>query len=404
MKIVHIPRRFAPQYWGGTESVLASLCRELKDLGHQQLVLTTRALDATPQSQLEGVPVHRFPYFYPYLGLSSQAQEQLDKRGGNLFSWQLGWHLWRQPQLDLIHLHTGKRLGGLARWVARRKKIPYVMSLHGGVYDVPAGEAASWTEPTRGSLEWGKVLGWMVGSRRLLDDADLILCLGRKEQARLQQAHPGTRVEWFPNGVQAHRFAQGDRRPWRQRCGLADSDRLLLCVGRLDPQKNQALALQVLARLPDSHHLLLLGACTDSQYLESLKQMAQQLGVSQRVHGWEAASGQSLVDAYAACDVFFLPSVHEPFGIVVLEAWAAGKPVLASRVGGLVDLVEEGVTGWLFPSNQAEAAVQMLQNMGDGQEVAGRALAHCQQNYDWKTLSLRLQTLYQEVCRAHSGH
>jgi len=405
LKVVHLPRRFAAEYWGGTESVILCTCQELQKLGHPQSIFTSRALDPTPRSQLQGVDIRRFAYFYPYWGLSQPQKDLLDRKGGNLFSWSLAWALWREPGLNLVHLHTGKRLGGIGRWVARQRRIPYVMSLHGGVYDVPGAEAASWTEPTQGHWEWGRALGWLVGSRRVLDDAAALLCLGKKEQQLLQQRHPRTRVEFFPNGVDCQRFAQGDPRKWRESCGLGQQDRLILCVGRIDPQKNQRLALQLLAELPECYHLLLLGASTHDDYLRQLRREAQELGVAGRVHGWRGAAGQELVDAYHACDLFLLPSLHEPFGIVVLEAWAAGRPVVASAVGGLLDLVDHGRTGWLFdPQERQQARQLVLQCQGEAaQAVAQQALDHCRQNYAWSALAPRLVRLYEEVLRANPG-
>lgn len=407
MKIVHIPRRFALDHWGGTESVLLSYCDHLTRLGQSQKIFTSRALQSDPVTQLKGVEIRRFDYFYPYFGLSPAKKDLLDRKGGNLFSWSLAWALAREPGLNLIHLHTGKRLGGLARWVARLRGIPYVVSLHGGVYDVPSAEAGSWTEPTQGHFEWGKALGWLVGSRRVLDDAALVLCLGKKEQQLLQQKHPRPRIEVFPNGVDAEVFATGQRDHWRNLCGLAPQDRLLLCVGRIDPQKNQEFALRLLEQLPAHYHLLLLGSATNQEYLQRLQRLSQELGIEQRVHGWRASSGQELVDAYHGCDLFLLPSLHEPFGIVVLEAWAAGRPVLASAVGGLCDLISEGETGWLYPSGQLEEARRKVLALEEQPElvaaVEARCRELCQQKYAWSALAQKLIELYREVLHAHSG-
>ena len=65
----------------------------------------------------------------------------LDKKGGNLFSFSLMKALFQHPSIDLLHLHTGKRLGGIGRYVAKKRKIPYMVSIHGGAYDVPVEEA-----------------------------------------------------------------------------------------------------------------------------------------------------------------------------------------------------------------------------------------------------------------------
>lgn len=408
LNIVHVPRRYAPTHWGGTESVVEALCLNLSRLGHRQQVFTSRALDVRPRSLDRGVAVRRFGHFYPYWGLSSAQVQQLDLRAGNLFSFSLLRALWREPGLHLLHGHTGKRMGGIVRWVARRRQLPYVVSLHGGALDVPAAEAARWVEPTRGHWEWGRLLGAWVGSRRVLQDADLILCLGKEEQQRLQRQYPRCRIERFPNGVDLAAFtrAADPASNWRQRLGLQAQQRLLLCVGRIDPQKNQEMALQLLARLGPEHHLLLLGACTDPAYEALLRQRISQLGLGSRVHGLRPAQGDELLAAYQSADALLLPSLHEPFGIVVLEAWAAGLPVVASRVGGLVDLVECGRTGLLFPPGEVEAAQARVEQLLSQPELALRlrqqARQECELHYDWRALAERMVKLYREIVDAHS--
>ena len=123
----------------------------------------------------------RFPSFYPLLGLTPEARYQLDLKGGNLFSFGLWKELKRYPNLDLLHLHTGNRIGGIARTVARRRNIPYLVSLHGGLLTVPPEEMTELVRPTRGTFDWGKPLGWWVGSREVIRDADAVVCLNQAE-------------------------------------------------------------------------------------------------------------------------------------------------------------------------------------------------------------------------------
>ena len=141
MRIVQVPRRFVRTDWGGTETVILETSKCLQAMGHHTEILCPRALSNTDREIIDGIPVARFNYFYPYWGLSASARLQLDKKGGNLFSFALLRELYRFPDLDLIHLHTGKRLGAIGRYVAAKRHLPYVVSLHGGVFDVPAGEA-----------------------------------------------------------------------------------------------------------------------------------------------------------------------------------------------------------------------------------------------------------------------
>ena len=94
----------------------------------------------------------------------------MDKKGGNLLSLSLFTHLLRVPDVRLFHAHALKRLGGEVRTVARLRRKPLVVSLHGGVFDVPAAELDSMLRPIANKTEWGKPFGALFGSRRVLDD------------------------------------------------------------------------------------------------------------------------------------------------------------------------------------------------------------------------------------------
>ncbi len=410
MKVVQVPRRFTREQWGGTETVILETCRRLPALGCQTLVVCPSALARPGPDQVAGVEVQRLPYFYPYLGLSPSAREAMDQVAGNLFSWSLLHRLLTLPGLDLIHLHTGKRLGGIGRVAARRRGIPYLVSLHGGALEVPAAEAARLGERSGRAWEWGKLLGWLVGSRRVLRDAAAVICLNRAEQQRLEKELPGQRVELIPNGVNPAALAAGDGPAFCQAQGIDPTRRLLSVVGRLDPQKDQLAVVEALPALLVRHpdlHLLLLGPVTNPDYAALVRRRVAELGLEERVSlvpGLPPGS-PALAGAYAASAALVLPSRHEPFGIVILEAWAAGLPVVGRGVGGVRDLVEDGRDGLVFAEDDPAGLVRGLDQILSDPELARRlgeqgrakALAH----YTWDAVSQRLYRLYRELATAH---
>jgi len=330
----------------------------------------------------------------------------MDLKGGNLFSVALYRHLIREPALDLVHLHTGKRLGGIGRTVARKRNIPYVISIHGGMIDVPAEEAATWTAPTAGTLEWGKVLGMLVGSRRVLDDADAIICVDSNETEKMQQRYPRKRVEFLPNGVDPAPYRKGDGARFRDEHGIPPEQKIVLNVSRIDPQKNQRLAVEVLGRLRadgENVKLVLIGPVTNAGYHASLEADIRDKGLGEHVlliPGLPPGS-QSLYDAYAAADAFLLTSVHEPFGIVILEAWASGTPVAAASVGGVPAFTHDGRDILRFESNDAAAATEQVQTILRAPqtaaalvEAAGRLV---EEKYHWNTITGQLAQLYEDL-------
>jgi len=408
MKIAQVPRRFVKSHWGGTETVILETSKRLLKMGHRTEIICPNALATSNQEVIEGIRVLRTPYFYPYLGLNAEARALFDRKGGNLFSFSLMRALGKMPELDLIHLHTAKRVGGIARHVALKRRIPYVVSLHGGLFDVPSAEAQSWTAPAKGSYEWGKFLGWWVGSRRVLDDASAIICVGEEERAQTARHYPHKKVVHLPNGVDPDRFSRGNGDAFRSQHGIPHNAFVVLTVGRIDPQKNQLLLLKAFPELSKIHaalHGLIIGPVTNEPYYEKLLQEMKSQGLTDRitiVAGLEANS-QALVDAYHAADLFLLPSIHEPFGIVILEAWAAGLPVVASNVGGIPSFVISGEDALLFDVQNEERLIEAFQKLVENPDAAVRIARNGQQKarseYSWDHVTERLVTIYEEAIR-----
>jgi glycosyltransferase involved in cell wall biosynthesis len=407
MRTVHIPRRFTRTSWGGTETAVLEITRRLRDRGVDAEIVCPDAMSGVPGEIVEGVPVRRFPYIYPYLGLSVQDRLALDRKGGNLFSIPLLRHLWERDDVDVLHLHTGKRLGGIARTVARARGIPYVVTLHGGHLAVPEEERRDLAAPTRQAWEWGKALGWAVGSRRVLRDADAILCVGRGEYDRMRAAYPASRVEHLPNGVDPRRFDGGQAERFRDRFEIPEDRRLLLVVGRLDPQKDQAAAIRALATLRRRHrdaHLVVVGPEGKPGYLPELRQLARLEGVADVITwtGGLAPDDPGLADAYAAAEFLVVPSRHEPFGIVALEAWAAARPVVAARVGGLGDLVDHGSNGLLYEPGSHDDLVATCHRLLAAPRSLRRRMGHegrllVRTRYSWDRAASRLHHLYVDL-------
>ena len=407
MNIVQVARRFTVNDWGGMETVIIETSKQLIRMGHRTEILCTLATANSKSDNVEGVPVRRVPYFYPYFGLREEAKRILDRKGGSPFSFTMLQALKRYPNLDLIHLHAGGRLGGIGRHVARKRRIPYVVSLHGAKFDVPPEEAASWVAPTKGTIEWGKVLGWWVGARQVLHDAAAILCVGHRDSVLAQQKLPEKRVVYLPNGVDAERFAAGDGSGFRARHGIPPKALVVLTAARIDVQKNQHFVARVLpglARICPEVHALIIGHVTNEAYYDELVKLIASRNMQSRatiIRGL-AGRGQELVDAYHAADLFVLPSIHEPFGIVILEAWASGLPVIASRVGGIPTFVEHDVDGMLFRPGDEKAfldAFRALSTRERRETMARAGQRKAIKEYSWDKITERLVGIYEEVLR-----
>ncbi|MCF7732352.1 MAG: glycosyltransferase family 4 protein [Akkermansiaceae bacterium] len=407
--IIHVPRRFVAHEWGGTETVVLEISKQQRAAGLSPLIITSMALADRAYEEINGIAIHRYPHLYPFFGLDAAARAAMDKKGGNLLSFALLRALVKQPDVRLFHAHALKRLGGTVRTAARWRKLPYVVSLHGGIYDVPAAELSDLTKPIQGKFEWGKPFGALLGARKVLDDADHVICVGDSEAQKAKAALPHDRVSYLPNGVDCQRFTTGNGQRFRQQQGIAPEAFLIVNISRIDSQKNQLGLLEAFVRfLPGAPQarLVLIGPETQPAYGDKLRAFitTNQLAAAVTIiPGLNNESG-SLVDAYHAADAFVLSSRHEPFGIVVLEAWCAGRAVIASRVGGLQALIRDGETGLFFDPDASDSADQLAAQLrllhedpARRQQLGAAGRAEALAHYDWSRIGARLETIYQQA-------
>jgi len=412
--IVHVPRRFVAEEWGGTETVILEISRQQQRAGFVPVIMTSMALARLRDETIAGVQVKRYPYCYPFFGLSAADKAAMDKKGGNLLSFSLFRAMLRLPDVRLFHAHALKRLGGEVRTAARLRKKPLVVSLHGGVFDVPEAELGAMLKPIANKPEWGKPFGALFGSRRMLEDADQVICVGQSELEKAKRELTHDRIAYLPNGVDCAKFAAGDGAAFRAKHNIPADAFVVLNISRIDAQKNQLLLLEAFALLRAGRPnviLVLIGPETQPEYARRLREFATAHSIADCVRFVPGLRNDDpeLVQAFHGCDVFVLPSMHEPFGIVVLEAWSSGRPVIASRVGGLKALVRDGETGIFFDPQATDASAALSAKLQQLQsepalrrQLAEAGLREARAGYDWARINQRLETLYQDA-EAHAA-
>ena len=314
--------------------------------------------------------------------------------------------LWRERDVALIHTHTLGRLGGIASAVARGRSLPLVVSIHGGLLDLPPALKTTLNAPAHGGFDWGKIFGLLLQSRRLIHHADAVFTCNPREAELLRNDYPGKRIEIQPHGVPLGPYQQNHRAAALEAFPQIRDRDVLLCVGRIDPVKNQAWLInqapEILRNHPDAL-LVLVGACTNEAYGQSLERQARELGISHRVliTGGLPSGDPRLIGLFQAARALLLPSVSETFGVVLLEAWAAGTTVISSRTSGASALVRDGENGWLFdlsdPGAFHRAVGQTLLDSGLRARLAesGRQLVN--REYDVTSVGRRVKQIYQEL-------
>ena len=396
MKVAHIVRRFSFTEWGGTESVVWHVARQQQAQGLTPEILCTSALDKAGTEVVEGITIRRLPYFYPYWPMPAKDKVALDKKGGNPFAPELLREL-KKGQYDIFHLHAGGRIAQYAMRLAQKLAVPTLMSLHGGSCAIPQQEMALMLQPLKHKFSYGGIIDRLCRARFAPESrADVLLALSKEEVAKLQMRYPNRRVELFPNGILHRDLPAADG--FRQKYDIPEDKKLLLCISRIDYQKNQKILLEILQNHPDTH-LLLIGPVTARWYCDELLAEAENCHIRERltlIPGLPPDSTE-LLQALKTADCFILPSRHEPFGIAALEALDAGLPLIASAVGGLKDFLIDGENALLFADNNAEEllkAYEKLDGVKDKLIAGGKATAL---TYNWQSIARRLSDIYREL-------
>lgn len=405
--LMHVPRRFTQKSWGGTETVVVNSANNLAALGYESSIYTSKALDAQSMDSIDSVVIRRFNYFYPFFGLSAKQKNAFDAIGGNLFSFSLMFALLKNKDIKLIHLHTLKRMGAIVRTVARLKKIPYVITLHGGYFSIDSGEVQHRSEQLKNGYEWGKILGYLFGSRKVMDDASAIITLSKEEYDATYKKYP-EKTHYLSNGVDVDKFSIKGTVTFKSVYNIDVDSKMILCSARIDPQKNQLLLLEVYNKLRVKNknlHLVLLGTVSDRDYYQKIKNFIKENSLENSVSFVQnlTPKDQLLVDAYSEAELLVLASRHEPFGMVILEAWAAKTPVVASCTGGIQKIITHNSNGLLFKNGDKDDLYSNIQNVLESSVLKQHLIANASidvQKYDWRNIVKDLDVIYKNTLKS----
>lgn len=377
IKVMMCTSLFHP-FIGGSERQAQALAKALIRRGHSVSVVTQRFPHLPPSEVIEGIPVHRQILTIelgPIYGLS--------------YLLSLTTFLLRhQRRYQIIHVHHLHLDAFAAAIVGRFLRKPVLAKVACGGY---VGDMAR-LKQTRFSPLFFAVARWL--DRVVAPSAQI-------HEELIEHGFAPEKIARIPNGVDAERFCPAvDREAAKQSLGL--QGKLISFTGRLDPQKGLTFLLQawemVTAKQPEAT-LLLLGKGPQEG---ELKALADRMGISERV--MFLGEKGDVKPYFQASDVFALPSLAEGLSNVLLEAMATGLPCIATRVGGNVDLIEDGINGLLVeprnPNQLAEGILRLLQDHDFATNLGVAARQTVEHGYSVEQVADRYLKLYQEMLDA----
>ncbi len=390
---------------GGMNVYVRDLTRQLGALGVH--------VDVFTRSQDEHVPhvLHDLGYGNRVVHIPAGPERPLPKQQLAAYIPQFVHHVRRFAQrkgirYDVIHSHywmSGLAAGELsAAWGGT----PIVHMFH------TLGEMK---RRIGRSAEEREGLYRLEGERQVLALADQVVAATPAERVQLRWLYnaPEEKLAVIPPGVDTSRFYPIPKDEARAYLGLGQDEHMVLFVGRIEPLKGLDTLLQAVAELQSAAsrqrkrlYLMIIGGDPNvseaqmSAEMRRLRALCTDLCLDHIVMFLGKRSQDSLPYYYSAADVLVMPSHYESFGMVALEAMACGTPVVASHVGGLAFLVQDGYTGYTVPSEDARAISDRLRRLlGDAalREKMGLQAAAYARGYDWSLIARRMLTLYETV-------
>src|SRR5947199_1398905 len=365
---------FPPRIIGGISTHVYHLSRALVERGTSVRVITCDFPNAPSEEIIDGVSVSRVdsgrvPESNFLLWIYHLNSQMISKTI----------ELFETERFDLIHAHDWV-VGRAAVELKNRVGLPLIPTIHA-------------TEIGRGGSLDGEYRRKMRDIERLLvEQSDGIICCSNY---MLDQIHyilgaVKTKMRVIPNGGEASRFNNG-RQPQLIPTGVSEDRKTILYVGRIVREKGIFTLLDAFEKLRKQGKDVSLVLVGEGPLKEDLAKEVLRRKLNDRVKLAGFVDEKKLVSLYNSSDAFVLPSHYEPFGMVALEAMASRVPVVVSDVGGLSEIVEDGITGVKVPASNpstlAEGILRVLEDRELSEQLKENAYRAVQERYRWDMIA-----------------
>lgn len=372
---------------GGVAAHVTELAAALARRGHQIHVFTRRAYGQAGHDWTDGVHYHRCTYA-PCSDFVDDINSMCRSFVDHVFEVEdmVG-------RFDVIHAHDWLVANAMI-WIKQGRGHKCLFTIHsteygrcGNAFDTDRSERIRYQE--RAGIYW----------------ADRVIAVSQatKDEITWMYEVPGSKTMVVYNGVSPDRFDQPtDPGADKRRYHIGPLDPTILFCGRLSWQKGPDILVEAIPPILRQHPSSRFVFVGDGDMRDTLESRIRQLGVAHAVRFLGYCNGDELVRLYKLAEVVCMPSRNEPFGIVVLEAWSAGKPVLASQNGGPAEYVRHEVDGLKIypnPDSVAWGVGHMFSDLDRARWMGQNGRKAVKERFTWDTITEQMLDIYQGLCQ-----
>jgi glycosyltransferase involved in cell wall biosynthesis len=302
-------------------------------------------------------------------------------------AWRLA-RLLTERRIDILQTHDSqtRRVGAVA---ARLAGVPHVTSVHGWIFNTSKERAARWVD------------------KHVIRLADYVITISdRLKRDVMAAGTPADRICVLRNAILLDDYvAESHRTAFRQEMGIPEHHAVLSIIGRLSLEKGHAVFFEAAGRLASEFKALTFLVVGDGPLRQQLEDAAS--GADLRGRVVFAGHRTDMAAVYDATDVVVSSSYTEGVPNVLLEGFAYGRPAVATRVGGVPEIMSDGVEGWLVeagqPDHLAERLGTLLRDPGLIKDMGARARVHVEQEFDFRRRTRQLEAVYERVIATRSA-
>lgn len=360
---------------GGVENHVYNISRELIKKGHEIEIITTKHGSKKNEEKIDGIKIKRckilfsigkFAKFWPgvFLKILKNKYDIVHT------------HCYRHPHTDLSLI------------ASKIKENKVFLTTHNpfhikGVRSLKEELMSSFYDNTSAYI--------------FLRNFNKVMCTSKTEfPFMLKHGVKNKNLVYLPNGIEKKFFKKYNGKKFKKRYNI--KEKIALCVGRIHKTKGLQFLINNIPKIIKKERIKFVFVGPDDGYKNELDKLAKKLNVKDHILFTGRISENEKLSAYSACDIFVLPSIYEPFGIVILEAMAQGKPVIATKFGGPSEIIQDNTNGFLFnPYKEfSNDIINVLQDKKLYKKISLNAVKRAKE-YLWEKIADKVDKNYKTV-------